>query len=133
MKYIIKIKDFKLSEKLNKLFEHTTEHEHTHPEIGDYILIDYLPENYSTQEAVKCFKDIVNNNIATIINLSISKIELLYDFDYDSLPKSQNLYFTKLHNKKCTTLLSLDYVNIIGTSKNKEELLIKIRANKYNL
>lgn len=69
MKYIIKIKDFKLSEKLNKLYESTIEDE---PQIGDYVIcrsetVGFLPSHLRNkldlENCIGLILDINNNNV----------------------------------------------------------------------
>jgi len=102
------------------------------PQIGDYVII-------KSNSPVDAVVDFIENNIGQIIditypkNLYHDKISR-YSIKYTNIPKNITSYFYNnvIKGKFCNFRKS-NYSDIIEYSKNKEDLKIKLTANKYNL
>jgi len=121
MKYIIKIKDFNLSEKLNKSYETIEDTiEDKSPQLEDYVI---CKDNEETH-----LNEFLNNNIGVIKDI----VEETYPFDvqYENIPKNLSAHFG-FGGVKNDRVMSRE--EILYFSDDKEKLEQIILNNKYNL
>lgn len=90
--------------------------------IYDYVIChssaNYM---YHNQEMI----EFLNNNVGQYVKY-FRNVELRYGVKYDNLPSNLNINLTD-------NLLWFERLEIIDYSNNKDELELKIAAQKYNL
>ena len=117
--------------------------ENLKPEVGDYVICKEDGDTYSSIE----FNNYLSNSVGRIIKNSSDS---LFHVTFDHLPSDDVLKYSfyvakssiirnldkskyKMFNDKYTNVTILDKTDIIDWSKNKEELELKLAANKYNI
>ena len=117
--------------------------ENLKPEVGDYVICKEDGDTYSSIE----FNNYLSNSVGRIIKNSSDS---LFHVTFDRLPSDDVLKYSfyvakssiirnldkskyKMFNDKYTNVTILDKTDIIDWSKNKEELELKLAANKYNI
>jgi hypothetical protein len=107
------------------------------PEIGDYVIV-YDQFTY-TSNMIE-WKEFMNTHVGRLIRKRDSDINntkrLLYDVEYENIPENVKRIIFKYKfdpktNKAVEKGFNID--EIVCWSKNKEELELKLAANKYNL
>ena len=96
---------------------------------GDYIISHINIDWNATKKEIELI-NYLNNNIGQIpFDNNLDKnYYLVY---YDVKPNKDILFYFKLENDKY--MIPIEYRTIIAVSKNKEDLELKLAANKYNL
>lgn len=107
------------------------------PEVGDYVLIN-------TVSTIKGVSEYINNTFGQIIDIQPDKIDI-WDFKsvgdivvkYTDVPSEIKSWFNK--NKNITRNYAREFdrrfspEQVVAFAKTKEELELKLTANKYNL
>jgi len=94
------------------------------PQVGDYIL-------FEDSDLKKEISNFMSNNIGLIV----SKELVLYDYvvKYENVPDELTPYFSYAYLKYGRNCRGIERSDIIYFSSNKEDLEIRLQANKYNL
>ena len=127
MKYIIKIKDFKLSEKLNKTFESIRK-----PKLNDYVLCeDSDTNNFSDHN------EYIRTHIGKIIKIKPENqnSSTIYVVKYKDVPNLKPLFHYMMgegnviyHDRRG---FFLDEIKFFSPTKKTVELMMT--ANKFNI
>jgi hypothetical protein len=118
------IKSFKIFEKLKDV-----------PEIGDYAIMQILTGDFKLD-------NFVNNTIGQISDVQLSEpdpsmsVNLYNEIQrigviYNNVPVKIRWWFSKMSHNKYKRLYTPN--NLVEFAKTKEELELKLNANKYNL
>lgn len=104
-----------------------------HPQIGDYVLIK--TRGYSIiDDIITKSKEYVDTHIGKIVDIKIYSDDEDDDssvlVEYENVPTEIKSYFNNNRNKS-TRKFSIN--RIVATGKTKEEVLMKVQQNKYNL
>ena len=97
------------------------------PEIGDYIICDI---------GIKTILyDFINNHISKLTNTYLyGELQQIYVLEFDDIPSNILKYFTEnVKNGKIFYNYDIGRGGIKSWSKNKEELELKLAANKFNI
>jgi len=108
------------------------------PEAGDYVLINIGKyENIikiipNMSERTLKYINFINDNIGIIRYKTINKTneEKEITVEYENVPKDIESYFDLNYN---LCYRSFDYSKIIDFASTKQQLKLKLTANKYNL
>ena len=95
------------------------------PKVGDYVLCEE-----DGDEASDMLNLFIKNNIGVVDTVDINS-KYPYVISYENVPKNINDEFKHNYNRQCLRQMKKHEVKY--WANNKEELEIKISANKYNL
>jgi hypothetical protein len=126
----------------------TYEEKNNKPKVGDYVICD--EGIHIDIHLDNLYDEFIKNNIGKCVNIVLNDIDLggnsddndeyLYIINYDNIPKEIERYFcfdkhTGYADEDCkfTGFRSMLSNEIIYFSNNKDEMEVKISANKYNL
>ena len=107
------------------------------PEVGDYVIV-YDTFTYTTNMIE--WREFMNTHVGKLINKRDSGAHnskrMFYDVEYENIPENIKKIIFKYKfdpqtNKATEKGFTID--EIVYWSKNKEELELKLAANKYNL
>lgn len=114
----------------------TYENSQKPPKIGDYVAINPSKNLPVNNIYINIIKDFLKNNIGQIINIKkekvmfppgkLNKINYMLAVKYENVPEDVSGFF-----KNNIKVFNLSSVAAFG--KTKEEVEIKLSANKYNL
>jgi len=89
---------------------------------GDYVLMNYTPSHKTLID----LSNFINNTIGIVSKISDDFIYV----KYDAVPITLQRFFDKTNEINCRMMYIED---IVDFAKSKEELELKLQANKYNL
>jgi len=97
------------------------------PVVGDYVICNEADSD-------KDITAFISSNIGQIIKIKISDNlnKFLYFINYDNIPYNLRFRFTDFENTN-KKMRGMFIEEIKYWSKNKEDLEVKLQANKYNL
>jgi len=113
-----------------KLFENKQE-----PQIGDYVIcdievaIDIKDINYVMEQK---YKNFLRNNIGKYVK-NVPDARFSYCIAYDYIPNEFKFFIRKYDDFPNVQIIGVERSEILVFSKNKEDLEVKLNANKYNL
>lgn len=117
------ITEFKIFESINEL------------EIGDYVIcnvsveIDIKARYYESEQRYKAF---LRNNIGQYIK-NEPEVRFSYLISYEYIPEEFKNFIRKDDDFPNIQIIGVERSEILVYSKNKEDLEVKLSANKYNL
>jgi len=106
-------------------FESSVKELNRMPRTGDFVQLNYKNDEqyFDVHNTYDAIKDVINNNIGEVVELK-HMFELLVKYNYSPFKDDPG---------KITQYINSDTNHIVDFAPTREELEIKLTANKFNI